>query len=282
MSSPEGVHPPHRMLDQKYWLVFGAIFSVMIFGLLVAAFYLPDISCDRWTLLRYVLPVFVGVAAGAFVGAINAQGSINQFAVAATGGFAVWLISLVVVGVPDRCRFVNISHFKLIDSTRTTGLAGNKYPVSLDQMVSTYDLSEPSEFVFFFGAAISNINVEPENKIDLDVEVVGLDNDKKPVWTESDHYGSLNAWREGGIATKFTPEEVQRKLGVENAAGKFLLVWAIECRTAKELTEWSGKIRIRVTDHGRGHGETTESLSIAKRPPQSTTTSSCAACADRT
>jgi hypothetical protein len=112
----------------RYWSVFGTIFSILIFGLVVAAFFSPDSSCDRWTLLRYVLPVFTGIAAGSFAGAISAQGSVNQLAVAATGGFAVWFISLLVVGVPDRCRVVNITHFRDFDNAEAEGPPGKKLP----------------------------------------------------------------------------------------------------------------------------------------------------------
>ena len=283
MALDSGIPPTPEPRDRGYWLVFGAIFSLLTFGLLLAAFYLPEISCDRWTLLRYVLPVFSGVAAGAFIGAINAKGSINQFTVAATGGFAVWLISLLVVGVPDRCKLVNISHFELFDSTRTIGSPGNKFPVTLETTKTTYDLGgDPSEFALFFGAAISNINVESEGRIDLDIEVLGLAQNDKPIWAERDHYGLLNDWRRLSIPNKFTPDLVQKKLGVDNITGKFLLVWTVECFTAKQLIDWDGRIRIKVTDHKQRAGETTEYLSIAKRPPQLNTTSSCAECAGRT
>lgn len=167
MSNQEGpeapAQPPMGDIDKnktvvdRYWLAFGCLWTILIFVLLALAFYGPENSCDRWTLLRYVLPIFCGMAAGSFGGAISARTSINQLAVVAGGGFAVWLISLLVIGEPGRCQYVRITNFQLFDNSKTIGAPGNKLPIDLKPMTYTYDVSDPRRFVFFFGAVISNI-----------------------------------------------------------------------------------------------------------------------------
>jgi hypothetical protein len=226
-----------------------------------------------------VLPVFAGITAGAFVGAISAQGNVNQLAVAATGGFAVWLITLVVIGVPDRCKVINISHFRTIENTKKEGPLGNQLPTTLDVKDGPYDVNG-SDFVLFIGAVISNIYTGPNNEIDLDVEVDGLDKDNKIVWKEPDHYDSLVAWHDVGIARKFTPHRVEMALGENDvlSQGKFILVWAIECFDPKELYQWSGAVKIKVTDHHTRSQEILRYLSLDPKSPQLASNSQCSLC----
>ena len=262
--------PGQNQVPSRYWLAFGAIFSILIFGLLVAAFFSPDSSCDRWTLLRFVLPVFTGVAAGSFTGAINARGNVSQFAVAAGGGFAVWLISLLVIGVPDRCKVVNITHFRDFENAEAEGPPGTKWPKSLKPKQGLYDISNPDKFIFLFGVVISNIYIGAWRDIDLDVNVVGLGEHNEVVWSEPDHYDSLDIWRDKAIARTFTPAAIEAAMGVGDTSreGSFVLFWAVGCRTAKELAKWTGAMRIEVTDHGQRVGRVKTYLQLDKKDPQ--------------
>ena len=139
-----------RPLNQKYWLTFGAVFSFMIFVLVMVTFFAPENSCDRWTILRFVLPIFSGIAAGAFVGAITAQGSVYQLAVAATGGFAVWLITLLLVGVPPRCQEARLLNFRPIETANAVKENGKWLPVNLNRKSGPYDFSDVSRSPYFF------------------------------------------------------------------------------------------------------------------------------------
>jgi hypothetical protein len=281
MTSSEIPPVPPRQLDQKYWLIFGAVFSAFIFGVFLYAFLLPEVSCDQWTLLRFVMPIFVGIAAGAFVGGISANGSVNQLAIAATGGFAVWLISLLVIGPPSRCNIVRISNFVPIENANATGTAGKKYPSSPIRKEGSYDMSDPSEFVLFVGFAVSNFSIEGGDKVELTVRVEGLNDKREVVWAEPETIDSLRSWQDQDLVKKLTVPAVEKALGISDSRGKYIVLWAIECFNAKQLTDWSGEIRITATDNGQRAGEVTKVLSIAKRPSEgSVTTLKCAACAE--
>lgn len=92
------------------------------------------------------------------------------------------------------------------------------------------------------------------------------------MWRETDHYGSLDAWRQSGFADRFTAAGIENRLGVGDTSkdGKFILIWAIECRTAKEMENWSGELLIKVTDRKDGlpgnyrYGELPAALSFAR------------------
>jgi hypothetical protein len=263
--------------NTKYWVGFGAVFSLMAFILLLVAFFAPENSCDRWTLLRYVLPIFSGIAAGAFAGAIAAQGSIGQIAVAATGGFAVYIISLVAIGVPPRCQTAQISHYMEIDNTDPVGERRIRLPRALTKKRDTYDLTDADNFVMFVGAVIDNVYTIGRN-VDLEVEVAGLDANKNKVWREPEHVTSLDSWRSGLIAERFGAEAIERALGVGDTSheGKFILIWGIECRTVEELAAWTGAIQISVKDNKMGEAtqnvkpkEVIEFAQIGARPSKS-------------
>jgi hypothetical protein len=264
--------------EQRYWLLFGALFSIVTIGFLVVAFRLPEISCDRWKLLQFILPVFTGIAAGAFVGAITANGSINGLTIAAAGGFAVWLISLTFIGPPDRCRVVQVSVLRLIENRGATGEPGKRYPASLDKKEGAYDASNAEDFAFFVAASIDNISSTADGSVDLDVEVVGLKADGSPAWSEPDHFSSFNDWKNLDLVKKFTPAETEKKLGIADSTGKFVLVWSIECFTPEQLIDWTGHFTIKVTDHQQRHGEGRGFASVSLRPSSSVPTSSCTTC----
>src|SRR5271166_4627792 len=239
----------------QYWLGFGAIFSILIFGLLIAAFLAPENTCDQWTLLRYVLPIFSGIAAGSFVGAISAQGHLHQLAVAATGGFAVWLITLVVVGVPERCKVPIISNFTSFENTSKEGAPGSQLPKTLDRKSGAYDTTQ-NDFAIFLAARIGNIYTGPRGMIDINVEVDGLDENQNVVWAEKDHFDNLDDWKNLDIAKKFTPEELVRRIGSHDTYGQFVMNWVIECFKNKELADWNGNVIVKVVDNKGEHKDT--------------------------
>jgi hypothetical protein len=244
-----------KPLNQKYWLAFGGVFATAIFALIVIAFMAGENSCDRWNLLRVVIPVFSGIAAGAFVGAITVQGQTSQFFVAATGGFGVWLISLYAIDVvPERCKLPRVSEIKLFDVEAPVGERGRRLPKTLATLKGTIPVDDHEKFALFMGAVINNLYWGDDRKIHLKVEIAGM-NGENVAWREAATYRSFDYWRGGGWESRHTASRIEAALGLGDTSrngwyhGNFVAVWTIECRTPKELKEWDGWVRITVQDH---------------------------------
>ncbi len=94
--------------DKKYFVV-GCVLSVFVAGLVTWAFALGTLTPDQRTIMRVLLSLFSGFAAGSFVGAftVKARGLIPGVAATATGGFGVWLLTAFVM-------FPNASTFDVI------------------------------------------------------------------------------------------------------------------------------------------------------------------------
>lgn len=237
--------------QNKYWLVFGAVYAVAALSIFLIAFFAPENSCDRWTLLKYILPTFAAIAAGAFGGALTARGSVSQVAVVASGGFAVWFLAILLIGVPDRCNHPNVYSFRSLENSagNKEGSIGEQVPKILKDKSGTYDKAS-GDFALFILAVVDNIWTGPRGRIDLDIDIVGLDDNGKVAWSEHDRYDALDAWAKGSIAARHKVSGVEDFLGIQNAAssGKFVLAWVIECLTEQERAKWNGVVEIRVTD----------------------------------
>jgi hypothetical protein len=75
------------------WFIVGCIVLCAAFGVFFWAFSLGDLTSSRRFLLMWLLPLASGFACGCFAGSLRASGPVGPLAVAATGGFAVWLLS---------------------------------------------------------------------------------------------------------------------------------------------------------------------------------------------
>ncbi|WP_315741042.1 hypothetical protein [Bradyrhizobium sp. SZCCHNR1093] len=270
--SPSGLNlgPPNT--QTKYWLIFGAVFAAAAFVLLIVAFFAPDNSCDRWTLLKFIMPLFSGVAAGAFTGAISAQGSLGRLVVAGTGGFAVYLISLLAVGEPRRCEVPRIENFKKVENQNAEGPRSKRVPHALNPKTDPYEITGNEDFVLFLGAVIGNV-YSVGKKVDFTITVTGLDANDKVAWVEREHVQNLDSWKtDGKIVQRWKPEEIQKFFEVSDNAGKYIMLWGIECFTEDEIGKWSGKVEITVQDNKMAQppagiaSTITEYLSIGARP----------------
>lgn len=76
------------------------LFSLVIFW---RAFNAPNLTRSHWILLRWLLPLTSGCAAGALTGALTVESSglIPGTVVTGTGGLAVWFISLFIFKPPE-------------------------------------------------------------------------------------------------------------------------------------------------------------------------------------
>jgi hypothetical protein len=67
------------------------------------AFSFEYLSPSRHFLLMWLLPIASGFACGCFSGSLKVSGPVGSFLIAATGGFAVWLLSYYLLpAIPDQ------------------------------------------------------------------------------------------------------------------------------------------------------------------------------------
>ncbi len=79
-------------------LVVAGFFAIIVVGLVIWAFAIGNLTPDRREILRWGLPIASAIAAGSFTGGIRVTKSVlGHLGVAATGGFAVWLITFYVL-----------------------------------------------------------------------------------------------------------------------------------------------------------------------------------------
>jgi hypothetical protein len=96
--------PRHRRQEQTDWRWF-ILGCVLLAAALIAffwAFSLDYLSPSRRFLLMWLLPLVSGFACGCFAGSLKVSGPAGNLAIAATGGFAVWLLSFYLLPrIPD-------------------------------------------------------------------------------------------------------------------------------------------------------------------------------------
>jgi hypothetical protein len=249
-------HEAHHRdrFERLYWLIAGSVFSIVTFGLITWSLMSNDESCDKWTLLKYALPLFPGLAAGAFLGSINVKGKVGDVAVAAGGGFAVWLIALLAIPAPARCAKPIMGNVIFFQEANATGELSARMPSSLDRgdEPHEYDPDQPKQFVLFLGASVRNIYQGPKRSAHVRFELSGLRNNGTPAWTDVLYLQSLDEWRSGELAKKFGTQTIESKLGLGDTSTDNVMVILVgsECRETPELREWTGRLRIRVFDLG--------------------------------
>jgi hypothetical protein len=84
------------------WFIIGCIFLLAALVAFFWGFSFEYLSPSRRFLLMWLLPLASGFGCGCFAGSLNLSGPIGSLAVAATGGFAVWLLSFYLLPkIPD-------------------------------------------------------------------------------------------------------------------------------------------------------------------------------------
>jgi hypothetical protein len=82
------------------WFIIGCVLLVAAIVAFFWAFALGNFTRSQYFLLMWLLPLSSGFAAGCFIGSLKATGPIGQIAVTATGGFAVWFLSFLLLPKP--------------------------------------------------------------------------------------------------------------------------------------------------------------------------------------
>ncbi len=81
------------VLEWKFF-VLGCFISLVAVGLAIWGFSLQKLTMDQRFILHWIFSLCSGFASWSFAGSISAKAKGWQgFAIAATGGFAVWLLS---------------------------------------------------------------------------------------------------------------------------------------------------------------------------------------------
>ena len=81
------------------WFGLGCLLTVAALIAFFWGFAIGDLTPSRRFLLMWLLPLTSGFACGCFVGSLKVSGPIGSLTAAATGGFAVWLLSNLLL--PD-------------------------------------------------------------------------------------------------------------------------------------------------------------------------------------
>ena len=87
------------------WFIVGC---VLLLAALVAFFWgfaLGNLTFSQWSLLTWLLPLGSGFACGCFSGSVKLSGTIGNLVIAATGGFAVWLLTHYFLPKPISTSF---------------------------------------------------------------------------------------------------------------------------------------------------------------------------------
>jgi hypothetical protein len=91
------------------WFIVGSVLLVVAIVAFFWGFALGNLTPSQHFLLMWLLPLSSGFAAGCFVGSLKATGPIGQIAVTATGGFAVWFLSFLLLPKPVKIEKVQDS-----------------------------------------------------------------------------------------------------------------------------------------------------------------------------
>jgi hypothetical protein len=84
------------------WFILGCVLILVAIIAFFWGFALGELKHGQYMLLMWILPLSSGFAAGSFAGSIKATGPIGQIAITATGGFAVWLLSFLLIPKPPK------------------------------------------------------------------------------------------------------------------------------------------------------------------------------------
>lgn len=92
--------PPTRNTVSWPWFIVGCILLAAALVAFFWGFSLGELTESQRFLLMWILPLASGFAAGCFAGSLKATGTVGTLTVAATGGFAVWLLSFLLLPKP--------------------------------------------------------------------------------------------------------------------------------------------------------------------------------------
>jgi hypothetical protein len=108
VSGFETVKSSAQGIDARFFII-GIVLLVSALGLSIWGFILGDLTSDQRRILQWILPLASGFGAGSFTGSIWVKGNrlIPGLATAATGGFAIWLLTLVLL--PSASEYQTVS-----------------------------------------------------------------------------------------------------------------------------------------------------------------------------
>jgi hypothetical protein len=97
------------------WFIVGCILLVAALTAFFWAFSLEHLSPSRRFLLMWLLPLASGIACACFAGSIEGTGKVATITVATTGGFTVWLLTILLLPLIPQNQSANELQSKLED-----------------------------------------------------------------------------------------------------------------------------------------------------------------------
>ncbi len=210
-SSPEsnsvGRNMPEPNNREVSWPGF-VIGCILLIAALIAffwAFWLGHLSPDQRSLLMWLLPLASGFGCGAFAGSLRVSGPVGSLAVAATGGFAVWLLSyylLPKVTEPPSPQ-LKISSFQFLDEREVQTDGENRVMGSLKPRTSRgFEYSKPEDLLIPFAFYVSGVKRDGD-RIDLAVRFSISDGTGKEIVSQDlPRYERFDAWKSRPGAAK--------------------------------------------------------------------------------
>jgi hypothetical protein len=194
------------------WFIFGSLLSAAGFFLTFWAFALSEITASQKALLLFVLPLVAGFACGCFSGSIKGQGAFVNFTVAATGGFAVWLMSysMLVRGFDLPAQHaLEIRGFQFLDSGELQVDGPNRTMRSLKPVTrNSFDFDRIEDFKVPFAFCVFGVKREGSD-INLEVSIQICDAHGNVLYSDTaQHYYKFGQWRNQPGAKKLGPQKV--------------------------------------------------------------------------
>ncbi|TGQ43680.1 MULTISPECIES: hypothetical protein [unclassified Mesorhizobium] len=146
---------------------------------------------------------------------------------------------------PPIPKALSLSHERLFDEHLKQGEAVSRLEV---RPGNYFTIKKPEDFTLVLGFVIDGLVVTNDGDVDASIEVVGLKADSQTAaWSANIDLKRVDDWKTFSIAKALGSESVLKAFSLTEGQGVPIAAM-IECADAKDLTNWSGKIQIRVRD----------------------------------
>lgn len=244
------------------WPLFivGCVSLAVAVGLAIWAFSLRHLTDDQYLILLWALPVASGFVAGSFTGIMRVTGPWKEIAFGAVGGFAVWLITLLVLPGPSAStQSLGISRFDFYDERHTSSDGLNVALTNISQRSNRdYDVKSANDLKIAFGFVVKGFSVQSGRSIQLRIRIAILNN-KRETLVEDDleTYDDLSEWTQRPITAATGTTRVLSALQLPQSevdAGTAMpVIVLLEDFKDAEVPKGKGFIQIQLSDvYGKG------------------------------
>jgi hypothetical protein len=245
------------------WPIFilGVVFLLAAFAFAFYGFQQQILTCDqRKILLKWALPIATAIASGCFTGSISVNGNLEKgLKVGAIGGFAVWLISFLLL--TPQCSDPNpkpntlrVSQFNFLVESSVESDGINTVLSKLERRSSRdYKIKSPANLRIAFGLVIEGFTIKDgrSTKIRINASVTD-ENGKELASSPVETFDTITEWRDVPTAKKIGAENVIDAFSLSKSAvnsGQAMpTIILLENFAEKEIPNRSGFVRIQVKD----------------------------------